>query len=301
MYHMGMSPDPGVDLNASIGERFTAQLVARERSVGRLALTAGVCAAVLLASVAAPTVVGGARPATVLPWAVAIVMMGALTNLAYRRGYSSTLFRMSWALEGFLQAVGIAAVLYATRSAASALLGVAMFSALRWTPMVAGTIPLGMVQASVAFGGLAVMFAHDGLGADATVIGVVLLTTLALLQTASEAAEQAITLTIAAAESKRELAQAELQNERARLARDLHDGVGADVVALIMELRRHERSTGSPVGGELARRAEQVLEALRAAIRWLRMEESGYLDASELSRAVSLGGEDASARQSDAK
>lgn len=297
---MGMSSDPRVDVSASIGERFTAQLVARERSVGRLALTAGVCALVLLASVTAPVVLGGAGPATILPWVVAIATMGVLTNLLYRRGHTSPLFRVSWALEGFLQSVAIAAVLYATRNAASALLGVAMFSALRWTPTVAGKIPLGMLQTSVAYGGLTLWFAYDGLGADATVVAATMLTALTLLQSASKAAHQTITLTIATAESERELAEAELRNERARLARELHDGVGADVVALIMELRRHEGRTASPGAAALARRAEAVLEVLRAAIRWLRMEESGYLDASELSRAVSQGHRDTSADDSRA-
>lgn len=63
----------------------------------------------------------------------------------------------------------------------------------------------------------------------------------------------------------------EVTNLRGRAARELHDGVGADVMALVLQLR--DASDRDPKAVGLAQRAEQVLAGLRSVVWWLRKEE----------------------------
>ncbi|MDP3153597.1 MAG: histidine kinase [Archangium sp.] len=63
----------------------------------------------------------------------------------------------------------------------------------------------------------------------------------------------------------------EVTNLRGRAARELHDGVGADVMALVLQLR--DASARDPKAAGLAQRAEQVLAGLRSVVWWLRKEE----------------------------
>lgn len=103
------------------------------------------------------------------------------------------------------------------------------------------------------------------------------------------------------AELERRLAsQAEADEERKRLARDLHDGLGAELTSLLWRARR----LGDPASGapdapdmrELAGRVEQSLESLRELVQGLRREPIAWpLLVEELrQRARQLAGDEAS-------
>lgn len=63
----------------------------------------------------------------------------------------------------------------------------------------------------------------------------------------------------------------EVTNLRGRAARELHDGVGADVMALVLQLR--DASACNPAASGLGQRAERVMATLRSVVWWLRKEE----------------------------
>lgn len=68
-----------------------------------------------------------------------------------------------------------------------------------------------------------------------------------------------------------DLLRQELTHIRQRLAREVHDGVGADVLALILQLRR--AATQDPVAHACAEEAQHILEDLRSLVWSLRGEE----------------------------
>lgn len=63
----------------------------------------------------------------------------------------------------------------------------------------------------------------------------------------------------------------ELGSVRSRMAREIHDGVGADLMALVLQLRRLGKD--DPAGSELSREAQHILEDLRSVVWSLRGEE----------------------------
>lgn len=80
---------------------------------------------------------------------------------------------------------------------------------------------------------------------------------------------------------EREGHQAQLGSLRARMARELHDGVGADIMALVLTLRRDARS--EPSAAALSEEAQRILEDLRGVV-WSLKNEQGTLG--ELAKLV---------------
>lgn len=72
---------------------------------------------------------------------------------------------------------------------------------------------------------------------------------------------------------ERRLHHANLSDDRDRIARELHDGVGADVTALLLRLRARAKDGTNPRAAAFSERAQAILDDLRAVVWSLRREQ----------------------------
>ncbi len=91
----------------------------------------------------------------------------------------------------------------------------------------------------------------------------------------------------------RRMAAMQLDAERTRIARDLHDGVGADLTALVLTLRSiREDMGGEPVTAEIdavVERASRGMEDLRGVVWALRTDDGSWQELIEHLRAAGRG------------
>jgi signal transduction histidine kinase len=71
---------------------------------------------------------------------------------------------------------------------------------------------------------------------------------------------------------ERRLHEANLSGDRDRIARELHDGVGADVTALLLRLRAHAKAGTNPKAAVFCERAQAILDDLRGVVWSLRSD-----------------------------
>ena len=83
---------------------------------------------------------------------------------------------------------------------------------------------------------------------------------------------------------EKELLGTRVTEVRGRIARELHDGVGADVTALVLHLRR--LSTAHPTLTPLVDSAQDVLDELRAVVLSLRSEDTHVRELTRLIETV---------------
>lgn len=81
---------------------------------------------------------------------------------------------------------------------------------------------------------------------------------------------------------ERHLHEASLLQDRERMARELHDGVGADVMALVLRLRRAAERGTHPNAERLAARARALLDELRGVVWSLRNEQGTLAELGKL-------------------
>ena len=270
-------------LEVDIARRHHAAETARARSGIRNATVTIVCALVAIASDVQPSILNVTRD-DALRLVLGVLGATAITQAVYMwRGAASLAFRLLWGFEGLVQMGALATLIERSGSAASPLWAVAMAWSVRWTPAVIGSLSLGMLQAVPVLGGLVGVYASRGDWASVIVTASVLTTMLSMLHASTTSSTRILRLTVERTSAARQLAADALRRERDLLARELHDDVCANVVALILELRRRESQGDRELAAQLGQRARHILDALRASIRWLRMDDGGF---AELQRAL---------------
>lgn len=88
---------------------------------------------------------------------------------------------------------------------------------------------------------------------------------------------------------ERRLHEKALLQDRERMARELHDGLGADVMALVMDLRRAAERDPSPEPRRLADAARALLDELRSVVWSLRNEQGTLAELGKLIDATCRG------------
>ncbi|MFO0679950.1 MAG: histidine kinase [Polyangiaceae bacterium] len=80
----------------------------------------------------------------------------------------------------------------------------------------------------------------------------------------------------------RSLRDAMVRKDRERMARELHDGLGADIMALVLRLDRESRKNADPTASELASRARDLMDELRGVVWSLRNQQGTLADLGKL-------------------
>lgn len=179
-------------------------------------------------------------------------------------GPNSRTFRALDAIDDAAQQLVLLTLIYASRAVASPLWLLVLFVSRLQVPRTQQILRRQLVLLFVGHTGLAVAFAASGHRAAAT--ATIVMMTIGALNSlvARHLLAQSLLVRAERDTVKERLATELAEHDRDRVARDLHDGVGADVVALLLRLRHRAEATA------LTARAQRTLEALRNAVRILR-------------------------------
>ena len=128
--------------------------------------------------------------------------------------------------------------------------------------------------------------------ADAYIILLVLLTSLSGRQLTDAQTERRVRVRAERTDYAKQLHDASLEQSRDRIARELHDGTGSDIMGLVLKLRRVARETDHPHAAALADRAQSILDGLRGVV-WSLRHEQGTL--AELAKLIDVSGKSARA------
>ncbi len=190
------------------------------------------------------------------------------------RGPQHALTRFSAVFDDAGRFVTLFALIYCTHSSVSVLWLWSLARSFRSGRQTARQHRTSLVVVTVTHLGLALAFLRAEQGGDATLVGLMLIAAIV----ASTAASRTWVSSLRVRAERNLLQQAvnatEVTRDRERIARELHDGVGADVMALVLLLRR--AGERNPAAARLAQQAHGILGDLRKVV-WSLRDEQGTL------------------------
>lgn len=275
------TPGENSALKQSVLAGFMAEAQARQRSRGRIAGMCAVVVGLLILTMWPPVarIFGAVDPTA----AVAVVGTGfAVFLLAcaafHFSGPGSRAYRMLSAADGFTQYAVVLTLVQLSGTAFSILWAIIMARSFEWTPAPPRRVPLTVVQIITTHVVCTAVFLLRGHVADAAFTGLVLMACQAAQSIVSRAGASSLELRADHVLLQQQLEQTVVNDERDRVARELHDGIGADVTAILMELRRIAERTAEPGTDQarvrvLATRAQGILDGLRRMVWSLRNEQ----------------------------
>lgn len=175
-----------------------------------------------------------------------------------------------------------------SESAVSPLWLLTLLQAYAWAPKTPTQAKFSIGVLTVSHLALASVFLLQGRIGDAFLTGLMFITSTLTQTTTVRAWAQSLRVGAERDLFERELNSVRLSRERDRIARELHDGVAADILALVLRLRMAAKR--SPHAATLARKAEGVLGGLRQAVWSLRNEQGTLAELGKLldARCVDL-------------
>ena len=270
-------PEVAEETRREIEEVF-ARAVRRQRS-GRRSLAA---AAVALAGIAltawlasSSLTPGELTPALAIP--IVAVAWGAfeLACSLYRRlGPAHPAYRISAALDEGCRSAALMALLVLAGSASGLFLLVSLARGCAWHPEPEARRPRTRWLQGAAHLFVALACLAAGRHGSAMVVLLALAAYLLVHRMTVNAQNRSVRVRVERDRLEQALVGAELGNLRGRRAREIHDGVGADLMALVLQLRR--ASAAAPNVLALASEAQAVLEDLRGVV-WSLKKEQGTL------------------------
>lgn len=258
---------------------------ARWRSIRASALVTLACALVAIGPhlPGATRVIGavsGAQAASVagLVWGVFVLATIAFHALGPRHGLSRALST----LDDFVRYGAVLALIFLSGSASSPLWVASMAASYAWsasTPRGARLEVARIVGSHVAL--IVAFLVARKLGDAWLALLVLLASIIGYMMTARLFAKSA------RVRAERDVVEqllrdAMMRRDRERMARELHDGVGADVMALVLRLRRAAEAGGDPHVARLAERARDLLDELRSVVWSLRNEQGTLAELGKL-------------------
>lgn len=180
-------------------------------------------------------------------------------------------------------------LIYCSGSAASPLWILSSMNAFVWRPRTPARAKIDLAILVGMHVVLLLAFWAEHHAGDSWMTLLVLLASLVAHTTTGRAVDRNEDVRAERAAIETELAAQRLERDRERMARELHDGVGADVTALVLRLRRAAQSQTSPKAPELAERAQRLLDELRSVVWSLRNEQGTLAELGKLIDATCRG------------
>ncbi len=189
------------------------------------------------------------------------------------------------AMDGLLRLGAILSLVWFSGSAASPVWVAAMIDAFVWDAKSRRHAQLDLAMLVGPYIVLACAFWAIGKAGDAGLTVLVLLASVAGHTLTARTAAESDRVRQERDSAAQRLREAMLRDDRERMARELHDGVGANVMALVLRLRRAAQG-GEPAAVHRAERAADLLGELRGVV-WSLRNEKGTL--AELGKLIDAG------------
>jgi hypothetical protein len=179
----------------------------------------------------------------------------------------------------------ILSLIYFSGSALSPLWVIGLARAFSWTALAQTHLRLTVTLLVVSHGALVAAFLSTGRLADAALTVLVVLASFVVCMMTARSSAQGFQARAERDLLEREVQAALLLRDRDRIARELHDGVGSDVMTLVLRLRRAADEGTTPDAAALMESAERILDDLRRVV-WSLRNEQGTL--AELGKMIDL-------------
>jgi signal transduction histidine kinase len=255
----------------------TREAEAQLRSL-RVNVVTSLAAVVLAAGLFVPQARGAAALVVLLAWLV----FEAATVTFHRFGDQHPAYRVLSMLDELCQVSAVLALIYLSGSASTPLWIFGFAKAFVWHARTKARLRTALVVAIGAYGALAAALLAAGRIADAAFTGLALFAVTIGHTASARAVVRAAEIKAERDLLEREARDASIQHGRDRIAREIHDGVGADVTALLLRLRREARRRTHPNAAALAERAQGILDELRGVVWSLRNEQGTLAELGKL-------------------
>ena len=271
---------------ASLSETASLDALMREATSSAEAqfrsLRVNVVTSLVAVALAAGPFVPQARGAAALVVFLAWLVLEAATFAFHRFGDQHPAYRALSTLDELCQVSAVLSLIYLSGSASTPLWIFGFAKAFVWYARTKARLRTALVVAIGAYGALAVALLAAGRIADAAFTGLALCAATIGHTTSARAVVRAAEITAERDLLERETRDASIQRGRDRIAREIHDGVGADVTALLLRLRRETRRRTHPNAAALAERAQGILDELRGVVWSLRNEQGTLAELGKL-------------------
>lgn len=184
-------------------------------------------------------------------------------------GARSSAYRIAAVLDGFAQYAALLALIHASGNVASPLWALLLVKSYAWTPQLRGALTWGVVQIVSTHFVFGLLYALAGSEAAGLFVWSAALGMSSAQITTGRATSEMLRLRADVIILGRHVEAEQMSHETERVARELHDGVSADITALILHLRRAARIHEDDAMSILADRAEGLLAKTREVIRTL--------------------------------
>jgi signal transduction histidine kinase len=222
--------------------------------------------------------------------AIALAITVATISARLRGGVLSTAYRWTERIETSVLAACAASLIYLSGSASSIFWLIVILLLLHNTPEVLNAAQLRWSH-GLSLAAVAALFLADGLIADAVVVAFFGAVLFFLAQTQEQTGRRFLRLQAERDALGRQVEALLVEKERERIARDLHDGLGAQLAALAwtadaLTLDADAKATDQQLS-ELSERARSGLTELRRVVSGL---EVAPMRLAELARTVERDG-----------
>jgi signal transduction histidine kinase len=185
-------------------------------------------------------------------------------------GPQSAAYRALDAIDDLAQQLLLLTLIYFSGAVASPLWLLVQTLTLAWLPRTFVHPRRFLLLLFIGHLALAAAFALAGQAASATATMAILLCETLTLSITRHLLAEGLRVRAERDLLEERLAVETMAHDRQRVARDLHDGVGADLVALLLRLRFHADKKGTADAHAISEHAQRILHALRNAVRILR-------------------------------
>lgn len=237
------------------------------------------------AALAAGPFVPHARGTAALVVTCAWIVFEAANVAFHRLGDEHPVYRVLAPLDELCQLGAVLALIHLCGTASTPLWLFGLAKAFVWHARTRRRMLAGLAVLVGAYAALAVALVLVGRVADAAFAGLALFASTIAHTSSARAVVRGAAMKAERDLLERGLRDASIQQSRDRIAREIHDGVGADLTALLLRLRREARRGARPNAAALAEAAQGILDELRGVV-WSLRNEQGTLG--ELAKLIDV-------------
>ena len=279
-------PQRSLSVSEQVASLHTALVAAEARRRSWLAGGLLLVALVMLSSAPRllPGLLGEVTPMVAAIAAGACAATWLVASLMFRTvGVDHPLYIVAAFTDELCAYAALLALIYCGGSASSPLWLVVLARSFSWLPVSRDRSRRTIFILIMVHAGLAIAFCMASQPADAFITGLMLGGAMLGHLITAPAHLHALTVRAERDRLDLDLRVATREREHDRLARELHDGLGADAMALLLRLRRAAEQQESPAALQLAAQAQRIVADLRSIIVTLRNGQGTF---GELARLV---------------